>query len=148
MRVRSRLGDYLRHERAAAGAAPHMLVLLDGTIEEDNAGEASVVAASAVREVMAAAAEAGIPGEMVVPVGLSSHVLDPIGTQRKRNLWGGDGTGSREEEKLQQQLGAVLLPPEQAEVARGVMERVHSLSLLCENGEQVALRIHGETARG
>jgi hypothetical protein len=138
-RIRRRLVDYLKHERAARGAGPHMLVLLDGYGVEDSeaVGPESSVVAAAVREVMLAAAEVGIPKEMVVPVGLPSSASSYSGPSTMKQ---------NGEEKQAAAHPVLLLSPEQAEVARGVLERAHSLGLVCEYGEQVAMRLHGVAA--
>ncbi len=144
-RVRRRLVGYLQHERAARRAGPHMLVLLDGggVKKDSNKGagpdSAAVVAvAAAVREVTAAAAEVGIPKEMVVPVGLPAPAAASFAAP-----WTTKPNGEEKEKQAATAVRPLLLSPEQAEVARGVLERAHSLGLVCEYGEQVAMRLHG-----
>lgn len=141
-RFRRRLADYLRHERAASGAGPHLLVLLDGgRVGRGGEGEGvrAEVVAAAVRDAVAAAAAAGVPREMVVPVGLPVAVDDDT-------IGAGDGDAKekngRGQEEEQDRAGLLLrVSPAQATVARGVLERAHSLGLVSEFGEEVALRL-------
>jgi hypothetical protein len=150
LRIRARLRDYLRHERAARGAGPHMLVLLDGgrlvVGDGEGAGKrAKVGVVGAVSEVVVAAAGVGIPKEMVVPVGpLPSDAAPALGKPGSKGSGPGAGEEKQQQQQQQQQQQhqSPLLSPEQ-EVARGVLERAHSLGLVCEYGAQIAERLHG-----
>ena len=137
-RIRRRLADHLKHERAARGAAPHLLVLLDGGRV---AGGGGLVVAAAVRDAVAAAEAAGVPKEMVVVVGLPVAATDAAAA-------GGDNSEEEKTGKDGQEERLLVLSPAQAEVARGVLERAHSLGLVSEFGEEVALGLHASAGGG
>lgn len=102
-----------------------------------------MAAGAAVRDAVAAAEAAGVPKEMVVVLGLPVAVADAAG-----GAAGGDNGGEEKTGKDGQEERLLVLSPAQAEVARGVLERAHSLGLVSEFGEEVALRLHASAGEG
>ena len=141
VRVQVRFEDYLRYERRAREASPHMLLILDGQGigasrrnsggnggggknggEQQKGGREEGHVNTVARRAMDAAVAAGLPREMVALVGLS------LSSNSSSN--GSSSTDAASSSSL-------LLSAKQVELAQGVLERAHSVSLVAAYGEEV-----------
>ena len=166
VRVQVRLEDYLRYERRARGANPHMLLILDGQGigasrrnsggnsgggknggKQEMGGREKGHVHTVVRRAMDAAVAAGLPREIVTLVGLSfssSSSSSSSNGSSSSSSSNGSGSSSRSSTDAASS-SSLLLSAKQEELAQAVLERAHSVSLVAAYGEEAMAGLLNDT---